>query len=60
MPPPGRGSWFHLVAVTEYIFEWDPVKAAENVRKHGVTFEEASLVFRDPLQKSRYDDEHLV
>jgi uncharacterized DUF497 family protein len=44
--------------VTEYIFEWDPVKAAENVRKHGVTFEEASLVFRDPLARSGYDDEH--
>lgn len=45
-------------AVTEYIFEWDPEKAASNVRKHGVTFEEASLVFRDPHAESRYDDEH--
>jgi hypothetical protein len=26
-------------------FEWDPEKAAENVVKHGVTFEEASEVF---------------
>ncbi|HET7503099.1 MAG TPA: BrnT family toxin [Kofleriaceae bacterium] len=44
--------------MTEYVFEWDPAKAAENVRKHGVTFEEASLVFSDPLARSRYDDEH--
>jgi uncharacterized DUF497 family protein len=29
-------------------FEWDPVKAAINRRKHGVTFETATLVFADP------------
>ena len=28
-------------------FEWDVAKAAENLRKHGVTFEEASSVFGD-------------
>jgi uncharacterized DUF497 family protein len=28
-------------------FEWDEVKAAANVKKHGVTFEEASTVFDD-------------
>ena len=47
-----------LLAVTEYIFEWDPQKAEQNVRKHGVTFEEASHVFSDPFMKSIYDDEH--
>lgn len=30
-------------------FEWDPYKAALNLRKHGVSFEEASAVFGDPL-----------
>ena len=30
-------------------FTWDPRKAASNVRKHGVTFEEAATVFADPL-----------
>ena len=30
-------------------FSWDPRKAASNVRKHGVTFEEAATVFADPL-----------
>jgi uncharacterized DUF497 family protein len=30
-------------------FEWDEVKAAENRRKHGVSFEEAVTVFDDPL-----------
>ena len=30
-------------------FEWDPVKAASNIRKHGVSFDEAVSVFKDPL-----------
>jgi uncharacterized DUF497 family protein len=29
-------------------FEWDAVKAAANLRKHGVSFEVARLVFADP------------
>jgi len=28
-----------------YNFEWDPVKAASNLKKHGVSFEEAAEVF---------------
>ena len=28
--------------------QWNPVKAEENYRKHGVRFEEAEVVFRDP------------
>ncbi len=30
-------------------FEWDEAKNLSNRRKHGVSFEEASQVFRDPL-----------
>ena len=30
-------------------FEWDKRKAASNLRKHAVTFEEATTVFGDPL-----------
>jgi uncharacterized DUF497 family protein len=30
-------------------FVWDPAKAAQNLEKHGVTFEEAATVFDDPL-----------
>jgi uncharacterized DUF497 family protein len=30
-------------------FEWDPKKAAANVRKHDVTFQEAATIFGDPL-----------
>ena len=29
-------------------FEWDDEKARKNLVKHGVSFEEASLVFDDP------------
>ncbi|HEX9417548.1 MAG TPA: BrnT family toxin [Methylomirabilota bacterium] len=30
-------------------FTWDPGKAVTNVRQHGVTFEEATTVFGEPL-----------
>jgi len=39
-----------------YNFEWDPVKAASNLKKHGVSFEEAAELFVDPLQLSILDD----
>ncbi len=32
-------------------FEWDEAKAAVNAEKHGVTFQEASSVFGDPLAR---------
>ncbi len=31
------------------VFEWDPRKAAANVRKHGIHFSETTAVFDDPL-----------
>jgi len=39
-------------------FTWDPGKAAANVRKHGVSFEDASTVFRNPLAKVLPDPTH--
>ena len=30
-------------------FEWNPEKAASNIRKHGISFDEAVTVFKDPL-----------
>ena len=41
-----------------YLFEWDLVKAAENVADHGVTFDEASTVFADPLSLLMGDPDH--
>jgi len=32
-------------------FEWHPQKAARNLKKHGVSFDEASTVFNDPLAR---------
>ena len=31
------------------MYQWDPRKAASNLRKHGVSFQEAATVFHDPL-----------
>ena len=39
-------------------FEWDPAKAAANVLQHGVSFEEATTVFQDPLAKIHDDPDH--
>lgn len=39
-------------------FEWDPKKAAENLKKHGVSFEEAKTVFGDPLSSTIPDVAH--
>ena len=39
-------------------FQWDERKAARNLRKHGVTFEEAATVFGDPLLLTRSAPEH--
>ena len=36
-------------------FEWDPVKAEANWRKHGVSFETAMRVFADPFALSEQD-----
>ena len=41
-------------------FEWDRNKANENTRKHGVGFEEAISVFRDPLSFMIPNPDHSV
>ena len=39
-------------------FEWDQAKADANLRKHGVSFQEARSVFGDPLATSVVDAEY--
>jgi len=39
-------------------FEWDDEKAAANVSKHGISFEEAKSVFRDERAKLISDPDH--
>ena len=37
---------------------WDPRKAEENLRKHGVAFSEGKTVFNDPLSRTIDDPDH--
>jgi len=39
-------------------FEWDARKAKVNLRKHGISFEEATTAFRDPLAVTASDLTH--
>lgn len=39
-------------------FEWDEKKAAANLSKHGISFEEAQTVFDDPLYVDFHDPDH--
>jgi uncharacterized protein len=41
-------------------FEYDSRKAAANLRKHRVSFDEAVTVFADPLRAILLDDEHSL
>jgi len=44
--------------VSDLRFEWDPKKAAANLAKHGVSFEEARTVFADERAKIIVDPDH--
>ncbi len=39
-------------------FEWDEKKADDNLRKHGVSFDEAKTVFNDPSSVTIDDPDH--
>ena len=39
-------------------FEWDPVKAELNLKEHGVSFDEATTIFRDTLSITISDPDH--
>jgi uncharacterized protein len=47
-------------------FVWDDAKAAANLRKHGVTFEQAAHAFRDPFAvewidiRAVYGEERII
>ncbi len=42
--------------MNEDAFEWDPAKAARNLRRHGIGFEAAREVFDDPYAIERRDN----
>ena len=39
-------------------FEWDPHKAESNLKQHGVSFDDATTVFRDTLSITISDPDH--
>jgi hypothetical protein len=39
-------------------FEWDSIKAAENLAKHSISFSEAASAFADPLSLTMFDPDH--
>ncbi|MEM7793177.1 MAG: BrnT family toxin [Cyanobacteria bacterium P01_C01_bin.118] len=41
-------------------FEGDPIKATANLEKHGVSFQDAATVFKDPLSVTFPDPDHSV
>ena len=43
-----------------YLFEWDQAKAIANLRKHGVSFDEATEAFGDPLSLNMPDPNHAA
>lgn len=42
----------------QYYFEWDPNKAKSNLKKHRISFEQASTIFLDPRMISVFDTEY--
>ena len=40
-----------------YEFEWNPIKARENLKKHKITFERAATIFLDPDALSEFDED---
>ena len=41
-------------------FEWDARKASQNFAKHGISFDEAATIFRDPLSQTGRDPDHSI
>jgi uncharacterized protein len=41
-------------------YSWDPSKAANNLRKHGISFREAMTCFENPLSLTIADADHSV
>ena len=42
----------------QYNFDWDPEKAKINIKKHKVSFEHATTIFKDPNTLTVYDPDH--
>lgn len=40
--------------------EWNPLKAKLNIKKHGITFEEAATAISDPMAVTGSDPDHSI
>jgi uncharacterized DUF497 family protein len=40
--------------------EWDPIKAKLNLKKHGISFEEAATAISDPMAVTGFDPDHSL
>lgn len=40
--------------------EWDPIKAKSNLKRHGVSFEEAATALSDPMAATGADPDHSI
>jgi len=56
----GAAEWRRQLYDRGVRFEWDPDKADRNFAKHGVSFDEASTLFGDPLAGTIADPVHSV
>lgn len=50
--------YMYNVHMTSLRFEWEPRKASANLKKHGISFEEAKSVFYDESAKLISDPDH--
>ena len=44
----------------EYDFQWDPNKARSNQGKHGISFQSATQIFKDPAMMTVFDEAHSL
>lgn len=44
----------------EFVFEWDELKARDNLKKHKVSFEEGKTIFNDPFLFTFLDNKHSI
>ncbi len=44
--------------MTNIKIEWDPIKASSNLKKHGISFEEAATAFSDDIGRLIPDPDH--
>ena len=52
-------TYIYIIYIMPMLFQYDPAKAAANVRKHGVSFGDAEGVLNDPLARTIEDPDVL-